>query len=257
LRDYLALPLPEGAPKLELKPVVLLLVTPVILTLLWYYGRLPFWRKSVAPMIFEPGTPDATIDFWGYYWLAGSSVVTRLLVPMAIILFVFKERLKDYGFRIKGTHKLGYMYLGLLCFMLPLLWYASSLPSFQNKYPLYDYVHSVEILLVYEISYILVFLSGEAFWRGFMVNALAPRFGLYSLLIMAIPYAMIHFGKPVLESFGAIIAGVVLGYLALKHRSFWLGVALHSTIGLTMDLMCLWRKGFFDRIVETVAKALT
>jgi len=76
-----------------------------------------------------------------------------------------------------------------------------------------------------------------------MVFGLAPKFGLYAVFIMAIPYSMVHFGKPFPEALGAILTGVVLGFLALKHRSFWLGIALHSTIGFTMDVLCLWRKG--------------
>ena len=54
---------------------------------------------------------------------------------------------------------------------------------------------------------------------------------------------MIHHGKPMPEAMGALITACVLGYLALKHRSFWLGVALHFTVAITMDLLALWRKG--------------
>ena len=235
--------LPDGALKPEIKPIVVLLVTPVLISLLWYYGRMPFYRKVIAPTFFPDLSPETT-GLVAYYYLAVVSIITRLLIPMGIIVFVFRERLRDFGFRVRGTAGLARVYLGLLAFMLPILFYVSSLPGYQAKYPMYAHAGaSWKALLLYELSYFFVFLSGEAFWRGFMVHALAPRFGLYGLAIMSIPYAMIHFGKPFTESMGAIITGVVLGYLSLKHRSFWLGVALHATIGVSMDVFCLWRKG--------------
>ena len=41
----------------------------------------------------------------------------------------------------------------------------------------------------------------------------------------------------------SIVAGFVLGYLALRHRSFFLGALLHWSIALTMDLAVLWQRG--------------
>ncbi|MBE7525992.1 CPBP family intramembrane metalloprotease [candidate division WWE3 bacterium] len=61
--------------------------------------------------------------------------------------------------------------------------------------------------------------------------------------VMVIPYCMIHFGKPMPETFAAIIAGVVLGFLSLKSKSIWLGVMIHCSVALTMDLCALYRKG--------------
>lgn len=236
-------PSPPGAPSLDSQTIVVLVASIVLLVLLWYYGRLPFFREVIAPR-FLAGAERSVSELWGYYYLAASSIVTRMLLPLAIIVFVFRKRPRDFGYRLSGTRGLLFVYLGLLAFMLPVLIYASSLKSFQTRYPLYDWAHeSLALFLVYELSYVLVFLSGESFWRGFMVFGMAPKFGLYSVFIMAIPYSMIHFGKPFPEAMGAILTGVVLGVLALKHRSFWLGIALHSTIGFTMDVLCLWRKG--------------
>jgi membrane protease YdiL (CAAX protease family) len=56
---------------------------------------------------------------------------------------------------------------------------------------------------------------------------------------------MIHFGKPVAETFGAIIAGLALGYLAMKSRSWVYGACLHWGVGITMDLLAVLQKGGF------------
>ncbi|MEL7029055.1 MAG: CPBP family intramembrane glutamic endopeptidase, partial [Pseudomonadota bacterium] len=66
-------------------------------------------------------------------------------------------------------------------------------------------------------------------------------FGYYAIAIMTIPYAMIHFGKPMGETFGAIVAGYALGYLALKTRSVAPGIFLHCGVALTMDLLVMVR----------------
>jgi membrane protease YdiL (CAAX protease family) len=60
---------------------------------------------------------------------------------------------------------------------------------------------------------------------------------------MIIPYVTAHFGKPLPETLGAIVTGLVLGTLALRHRSFWLGVAAHYGVALTMDLSAMVRQG--------------
>jgi membrane protease YdiL (CAAX protease family) len=57
-----------------------------------------------------------------------------------------------------------------------------------------------------------------------------------------VPYCMIHFAKPLPETFGAIIAGVVLGFMSLATRSIWMGALLHIAVALTMDLAALGRR---------------
>ena len=56
---------------------------------------------------------------------------------------------------------------------------------------------------------------------------------------------MIHFGKPISETAGAIIAGIVLGFLSLNTNSILLGILVHVTVALTMDICALWRSGLF------------
>ena len=43
---------------------------------------------------------------------------------------------------------------------------------------------------------------------------------MLSIVVMTVPYTMIHFGKPMPEAIGAIFAGLILGYMALRSRSF-------------------------------------
>jgi membrane protease YdiL (CAAX protease family) len=86
------------------------------------------------------------------------------------------------------------------------------------------------------------------FFRGFLLFGLYRRLGYYAIPVMVIPYTMIHFGKPVPETFAAIIAGFVLGYLALKSRSVLWGWAVHWGVAITMDLMVIGREIGFGEL---------
>jgi hypothetical protein len=78
-----------------------------------------------------------------------------------------------------------------------------------------------------------------------MVHGLKKYAGFYSVIIMTVPYCMIHFGKPMGETFAAIFAGIALGTMSLKSRSIALGVFLHYSVAITMDMAALWQEGFF------------
>jgi membrane protease YdiL (CAAX protease family) len=50
---------------------------------------------------------------------------------------------------------------------------------------------------------------------------------------------MIHYGKPLPETMGAIGAGLLLGTLAMRTRSIWGGVLIHVGVATTMDVLAL------------------
>ncbi|MEQ1723674.1 MAG: CPBP family intramembrane glutamic endopeptidase, partial [Pseudobdellovibrio sp.] len=71
-----------------------------------------------------------------------------------------------------------------------------------------------------------------------------------AIAVMVVPYTMIHFHKPVLETFGAIIAGMVLGHLSIKYRSWLGGAILHSLVALTIDFLASYRSGLFGLVIN-------
>ena len=76
-----------------------------------------------------------------------------------------------------------------------------------------------------------------------MVHGLKSLFGYMAVIIMVVPYTMIHFRKPLLEAIGAIFGGTILGTMSLKTRSVWWGAALHVSIAGLMDVLSLSHKG--------------
>jgi hypothetical protein len=48
-----------------------------------------------------------------------------------------------------------------------------------------------------------------------------------------------HVGKPGPEAIGSIVAGIALGIIALRNRSFIPGAILHWAVAVTLDLFAL------------------
>ena len=88
-----------------------------------------------------------------------------------------------------------------------------------------------------------MFFALEFFFRGFMVHGLKYRMGIGAVVAMVIPYCMIHFSKPLPEALAAIVAGTVLGVLALRTRTIWGGVAIHCAVAVSMDWASLIQRG--------------
>jgi hypothetical protein len=54
---------------------------------------------------------------------------------------------------------------------------------------------------------------------------------------------MLHFPKTGVESAASVIAGLVLGVMAMRWRSIWGGVLIHTTVAVSMDLASLLQQG--------------
>ncbi len=185
----------------------------------------------------------ARLAYWASWCLIG-----YLLLPALVVKLVFREKLVDYGFRVKGAFSDVWIYGVFLAAVLPLVVIVSGDSHFQNMYPFYDLREHEPLwpnFWMWEVMYFSQFLALEFFFRGFLIHGVRHRFGYASVLVAMVPYCMIHFGKPMPETFGAILAGIALASLSLKTRSIWMGVAIHTTVALSMDFASLWRQGYF------------
>jgi membrane protease YdiL (CAAX protease family) len=240
LRDELRRNLDRGP--LDARTTFILVLATVLLTLFHYYGksvsyaRLPFSRWLDERM----GLDSSWDGILPYAWWGMASIGLRVLVPLLLVAVAFGDRPRDYGLTLRGSVRhlpvYGVLYLG----MLPFLLLVSTWDSFRRTYPFWEGAQQGGIhLWVYEALYGLQFVGVEFFFRGLLTFALCRRFGYHGLLLATIPYVMIHFNKPLSETLGALIAGVVLGYLAWRSRTIVPGILLHAGIAWTMDLLAL------------------
>lgn len=247
--DELREDLAQNDPKWTGQDLALLIIISVLLTVFYYYCRPGFFRQELWQ---ETGQLVGIVQgdpYYGllpYFWWALMSIVVRMMIPCGLIWFFLKDEIKNYGYRLVGVTNHAKIYLLLFAGMVPIVYAVSLTESFQRKYPFYKQAMlGWDHFIIYQLCYGVQFIALEAFFRGFMIFALFKRFGYYSLPIMTIPYCMIHFGKPVPETLGAILAGLALGYLALKSKSWFYGGLLHWSVGITMDLLAIMHRGGF------------
>lgn len=234
------------------RTLIILLWTALGLAIVQYWGNPLF----VVGVLQTCGFEDAANRFGTYMnsgfdsrlhalcWWAGMIIFVYTIVPTILTLFVFKMKLRDMGLTFRNSMQGWPLYVIMLAVMIPLVAYFSGTESFQSRYPFYKPVQGEELwpnFIIWECVYFVQFVSLEFFFRGFITLGTRKSFGYMSIFVMMVPYCMIHFGKPMPETIGAIIAGIVLGTLALKSRSVVLGILIHYSVAITMDLFALWR----------------
>ena len=176
----------------------------------------------------------------GYVWWGGWLAVGYVLIPMLVITLLWRANPLDFGLRPRGLRAHWPGYVLLLAPILVFAIAASFREDFQHHYPFYrDADRSWFDLLAWEAIYCTQFLCLEFFFRGFLLRALAPAVGSRAIVIMAVPYLMIHFPKPWLEALGALPFGLLLGILAMRSGSIWGGFLVHCGLAVTMDLLAM------------------
>ncbi|MCU0662596.1 MAG: CPBP family intramembrane metalloprotease [Myxococcota bacterium] len=175
--------------------------------------------------------------YWALWRILGFGLLPALLWAVYPAL-----RQEGLGLSFKGFSQHAWVYAVLFVPVFIAVVAVSFLEEFTTYYPFYSQAHrSLWEFAVWDSFYLAQFLCLELFFRGFMLQPLRKVMGSSAIFAMMVPYVMIHFGKPMLECFGAVIAGIVLGTLAMRTRSIWAGFALHAGIALSMDLLSIWQ----------------
>ena len=208
----------------------------------WLHSAHGTLKRSWAEYLFEGEYSSLhSLLFW-----AASCALFYLFIPMAYRSWRNPQAHSLFRIHIPKSHWRIYGWI-LLLMIVPLVC-ASFLSAFQQTYP-FVYIprgeHFTEILFYWEIGYLLQFISVEYFFRGFLLFSFEKQMGKMAVIVPLIPYVMIHFGKPFPETLGAIVAGLVLGTMALRSRSIVPGILVHFSIAIGMDLLSLWQQGYF------------
>ncbi|HSR44628.1 MAG TPA: CPBP family intramembrane glutamic endopeptidase [Acidimicrobiia bacterium] len=243
--EYRSATPPESADR----RATIVLITSVVVLLITNFGTDWKWIAGIGGFLGAGGveslftTADAA-QFNRLAWWAVVQISAYVALPLLAIRYGLGGKPVDFG--AGGSLKHAGVYIGLLAVSIPLIVAVSFTDGFQAKYPFYDLTPGQPFwpyLWIWWVLYGLQFVALEFFFRGFMVHGLKHRFGYMAVVIMVVPYTMIHFRKPLLEAIGAIFGGTILGTMSLKTRSVWWGAALHVTIAGTMDVLSLAHKG--------------
>lgn len=233
--EALESPRPVEARPYDWHVIVVLVTVAISLSLQEYFGERGHYQK-LFPY-------DASDPYWtlkGFAWWSGWRFFGYMVLPAITIWLMPGERVRDYFISTRGFFRHIWIYVGLFLVVLPAVIIAAQAESFFRTYPFYKQANrSAFDFWAWQGLYALQFLSLEFFFRGYMLHGLRRTMGSKAIFVMVIPYCMIHFGKPFPETMGAIIAGIVLGTLAMRTKSIWGGVLIHVGVALTMDLLAL------------------
>jgi membrane protease YdiL (CAAX protease family) len=236
----------------DYRPAACLVITAVVLTVQEYYGGRQFFQQTLRPELSELNQSswpwlrfEQYDDLYAYGWWCFSRSAGYVVFPLVAWKLLFpQDSLLDMGLRGNGFLRHLWIYGACLAIVVPVMLIVAHQPDFGSYYPFYKQSsRSIFDLLVWEAMYWLQFFALELFFRGWMVGALRHSLGSAAIFVMALPYCMIHYGKPYLEAHGAIVAGVVLGSLAMRTRSIYAGFLLHISVALGMDLLSLYKRG--------------
>ncbi len=237
--------------KSDYRPFVALVTAALILTMQEYYGGRGFYDESVRPLLMGLGHdwPKRLAltkyeELYSFGWWAFTRVFGYVAVPFTVWSVVFRgDSILDFGLRTKGFFHHAWIYAMFLAVVLPAMLIVSREPDFGSYYPFYrGSSRSWFDFLIWEGMYFCQFFGLEIFFRGWWLGALRRSFGSGAIFAMAVPYCMIHYGKPYLEANGAIIAGIALGSLSMKTKSIYQGFLVHITVAGLMDWLSLYHR---------------
>jgi membrane protease YdiL (CAAX protease family) len=147
------------------------------------------------------------------------------IVPLAIILFVFRDRPSRYGLQLGDWRwGIGLAALGIVL-MTPVVFALAGLPSFRAYYAI-SHAPVPDLL----VTHTLDLFPSEFVFRGFLQFTLVRAFGGIGVLMATLPFVFAHLGKPEIETFSTLFGGMVYGWVDWRTGSILYSAIAHVYI---------------------------
>jgi uncharacterized protein len=150
------------------------------------------------------------------------SLVLYLMIPLAYIFFVLRDPITDYGLTL-GDWRSGLRWLAAALPFVPLMMIIGM--GNPNLRSFYEPYYSDGVGKFIKIG--LEMVGWEFIFRGFLLFALYRLIGPFAIVIQAIPFTIRHIGKPEIELWSCMFGGSLLGYIAIRTRSFFYPFLIH------------------------------
>lgn len=167
-------------------------------------------------------------------------IIYYLIIPLMVIVFVWWENPKAYGFQLGNWREGALWVIGSVVGMSVVLWFITNNMSSMSSYYSRDLIPREAMRLIYITG--LDLLGWEFIWRGFMLFAMAKIIGVGpAIWLQAVPFAFMHLGKPEIETMSTIFGGAAFGFIAWRTDSFAYPFLIHWYIASFTQLVALGR----------------
>lgn len=208
-----------------------ILLTSTVLMLTWSYFAAPAFLAGFFTTGGDDGRMAGAIgNFLGCFMLLG-------VAPALVVKLVFRERLEDYGVGFGDAGRTWASAAVLVPVFLVVAYLARTDPSLLVKFPINPRCgESAAMFGLHAATYLLFYIGWEFHFRGFLLFGMRSSIGdVNAVLLQTMASALLHIGSPAGETFGAIVAGVLWGVIALWSRSLVSGLLQHFLLGLALD----------------------
>ncbi len=207
--------------QLDLRLSVIVIASTLLLMLDYYHRFLP--AQTAAEVVRAK---------------AVERIVFYLVIPLLIIVLVFRDRPSEYGFAL-GNWRQGLKWTVLVIVpAIPVLYLAGRTPAMTEYYARIER-GPIEVLLTAGLDLV----GWEFLFRGFILFGLLQAIGPSAIVLQAVPFALAHLGKPELETMSTIFGGILFGWVAWRGRSFVYPFLLHWFINTFVILVALSNAG--------------
>jgi membrane protease YdiL (CAAX protease family) len=220
------------------KATVILLAAPVLMTVFRYWGGKPFYLRHIASALVIAHNAELTA---GLYVFASAFVLLGL-IPLLIVKLAFRERLSDCGVQL-GDWSFTWKALAVVAPVMVLLSLpASRSPDFLAEYPLTGAGYTGALRFAgHALAYLFFYMGWEFCFRGFVQFGLRSALGDWNaILVQTLASCLLHIGKPMGETLGAILGGLAWGIIAFRSRSLLCPLLTHWLLGLSLDFFIIY-----------------
>jgi len=175
---------------------------------------------------------DLGLGAEGLRYQAIERLILFLIVPLAVVVFGFRDAPARYGLRL-GNWRWGIGLIVVGCAAMTLVvMFLASLPDFRAYYapglaPLPDLL----------VTNTLDLIPAEFLLRGFLMFALIRVIGPIGVLVVQFPFVLAHLGKPEIELFSTLFGGFVYAWVDWRTGSILWSALAHIYIVTLLVLM--------------------
>ncbi|HTX91882.1 MAG TPA: CPBP family intramembrane glutamic endopeptidase [Anaerolineales bacterium] len=194
---------------LDWKIAVLTVVSTTLLVFDYYTSQAFPWAKWF-PAWASTGLSAKLLDRTVFYFV----------IPMLIILLVFRQKPAEFGFCL-GDWKAGLLLtIGSILLIAPILWWVARGNDAMNSF-----YKPMESGLPWNT--LIDLFSWEFLFRGWLLFGYGRKFGPEAIWLQAVPFALAHVGKPELETLSTIIGGFLFGWVGWRTKSYLYPLLIH------------------------------